>query len=122
VSKGAILVLWALVAIAISFLEQATTGRTEAFGMFALVEGVASVILLYGWYHLDKIQHRFRAGPIQNIGIVVLPMVAVPVYFIRSRGWTDGGIAIALAVAFVLVVGALSMGAELLAGGSFPKF
>ena len=106
----------AIAALAISALEIAITGRREPFGKFASGRGV-TVILAYWWYHLDKVEHGFRAGAIQNIGVVVLTVIAIPVYFIRSRGWKRGGVAIALALGFVLLVSAVRMLVEYLMTG-----
>src|SRR5207247_2650179 len=33
-----------------------------------------------------------RAGPLLNVGVAALAIVALPVYFVRSRGWKRGGI------------------------------
>jgi hypothetical protein len=77
-------------------------------------------ILVYWGYHLDKRERAFRAGPIQNIGVLILSVIAVPVYLVRSRGWKRGAVATGLAFGFVLLVTAVRMGVEhLMAGISY---
>ena len=87
-------------------LEIAVTGRSEPFGTFALAETFVSIAPIYWWYHVDKTQWRFRAGPIQNAGVIALALIALPVYFIRSRGWRRGSLSTALAgVVLALTIG-----------------
>jgi hypothetical protein len=61
---------------------------------------VLSLVPLYWWYHVDKAEHRYRAGPLMNAGIGLVAIVALPIYLVRSRGWRKGGIAIGYGVAF----------------------
>jgi hypothetical protein len=85
------------ISLAGPILEAAVTGRIEPFGNFALAETFVSIAPIYWWYHADKEQRQFRAGPLLNAGVVALAAIALPVYFIRSRGWKRGTIAIAIA-------------------------
>ena len=36
-----------------------------------------------------------------NAGVLVFAAIALPIYLVRSRGWKQGGIAIALALVFL---------------------
>jgi len=50
---------------------------------------------------------QYRAGPVLNVGVIALAIVALPIYFIRSRGWKRGSVSIVkaggvLAVTFLL--------------------
>ena len=97
---------WALVILAaLSFVsplvERIVTGRVEFFSRFGLVETVLGLIVLFWWYHLDKAQHGYRAGVLMNGGVLVLAIVALPIYFIRSRGWKRGAVTIGLAALFL---------------------
>jgi hypothetical protein len=47
-----------------------------------------------------------------NGGVLALAIVALPVYFIRSRGWRKGAVTTALALAFLGVTLLLSEAGE----------
>lgn len=66
------------------------TGKLPVPPPWRLVEQVLLFSLAYWWYHLDKRKRTFRAGPLQNIFVVFVPVVAIPVYLFRSRGLRQG--------------------------------
>ena len=90
---------------AISFLspmiERMATGRVELLSNFGLAETLVSLIVLFWWYHLDKAEHGYRAGKLMNAGVLVLAALALPIYFIRSRGWKRGTRVIGVALLFL---------------------
>jgi hypothetical protein len=98
----------ALISLLGPVLEVLLTGRLEPFGNFALAEAAVSIVPIYWWYWLDKEQRAYRAGPLLNAGVIAAAVIALPIYFIRSRGWKRGGIATALAAGFL----ALNFGLE----------
>ena len=51
---------------------------------------LVSIALIFWWYHLDKRERDYRAGPLMNGGILALAIIAFPVYFVRTRGWKKG--------------------------------
>ncbi len=83
--------LLALIAFGGAVLEAALTGHVEPFGKFELVESLLSLVPLYWWYYLDKEQRKFSTGVVQNLAVVAVALIGLPVYFIRSRGWKKGG-------------------------------
>jgi hypothetical protein len=88
-------------------LELLVTGRIEPYGNFAMGEVFVSLAPIYWWYHEDKKQMQYSAGPLMNAGVIALAIVALPIYFVRSRGWKRGSLftllfAVAVAVTFVL--------------------
>jgi hypothetical protein len=95
---------------AISFLgpilELLVTGRIEPYGNFAMGEVFVSLAPIYWWYHEDKKQMQYSAGPLMNAGVIALAIVALPIYFIRARGWRRGGLFILM---FVVAVAATFM-------------
>ena len=105
--KTIALAILAVLSLASPLLEGALTGSVEPFGRWGLAEAFISLLPVYWWYHLDKQQRGYRAGPLMNVGVIAVTILALPVYFIRSRGWKKGGVAIALAVVFVAATLAL---------------
>ncbi len=103
---------WALAILAaISLLgpvlEMLVTGRIEEYGNFAMAEVFVSIAPIYWWYYVDKNETRYRAGPLMNAGVIALAIVALPIYFVRSRGWKRGSLftlmlAAAVGVTFLL--------------------
>jgi len=101
------LAILAVISLVGPVVEAAVTGRVEPFSKFGLAETLLSIAPIYWWYYVDKEQRQFRAGPVLNVGVVALAIIALPVYFIRSRGWKRGSVSIVwavgvLAVTFVL--------------------
>jgi hypothetical protein len=112
--KTLALVLLAVLSFANPLVEMLVTGQVEMLSTFGLVETAISLVLLFWWYHLDKAQNQYSAGPLMNGGVLILAAIALPIYFIRSRGWKRGGIATALAAAFLLLTLALGEAGEAL--------
>jgi hypothetical protein len=105
--KYAALALLGVVSLVGPMLEVALTGSVEPFGKFELGETVVAVGLVFWWYHLDKGEHNYQAGPLMNAGMVALTLVAMPIYLIRSRGWKAGGIATVIAAVVLAITYAL---------------
>ena len=100
-AKTAALGLLAALSLLSPALEMAITGRVEMFSSYGLAETAVSLVLLFWWYHLDKADHDYQAGRLMNAGVLLLALVALPIYFIRSRGWRRGARAIAFAALFL---------------------
>jgi hypothetical protein len=69
------------------------TGGIDPFSKFDMAETLVGITSIYWWYYADKDQRNFRTGIVQNVGVILFAIVALPIYFIRSRGWKGGGIA-----------------------------
>src|SRR5947207_275493 len=90
-------------------LEVFFTGRVEPLSVFGIAETLVGLTAIYWWYHLDKAERQYHAGPLMNVGVVALTIIALPIYFIRSRGWKRGLAATGVAVAIFGVTYALEM-------------
>jgi len=106
-AKTCALAILAAISLIGPILELVVTGRIEPYGNFAMAEVFVSLAPIYWWYHEDKAETRYRAGPLMNAGVIALAIVALPIYFVRSRGWKRGSLftllfAVAIAVTFVL--------------------
>jgi hypothetical protein len=80
---------------------------------YMLAEAVLTAYAIYWWYVLDKREGKFRAGTFQNIGVAVFALVGLPVYFIRSRGWGRGSVAIGVSLCVLICVMLLAYLGEL---------
>ena len=110
--KVAALVTLGGISFVMPAIERAMTGHVEMLSNYGLVETLLSIIALFWWYHLDKAEHNYRAGKLMNSGVLVMAAVALPIYFVRSRGWKGGSIAIAWALAFLAAMFGLEAGGE----------
>jgi len=108
ISKAYALAVLAVISLLGPVVEILATGRIEEWGNFALAETAVSIIPIYWWYYVDKEQMAYRAGPWLNVGVIAAAVIALPIYFIRSRGWKRGGIA----TAWAAVVFAVTMGLD----------
>jgi hypothetical protein len=88
--KTAALGLLGLVSLAAPIVERWTTGRVAEMSPFDIGATLVSIALIFWWYHLDKRERDYRAGPLMNGGILALAIIAFPVYFVRTRGWKKG--------------------------------
>ena len=114
--KLAALITLAAISFVMPAIERAMTGRVEMLSNYGLVETALSIIALFWWFHLDKAEHSYRAGPLMNGGVLLVAAIALPIYFVRSRGWKRGGIAIVWAIGFLGVMFALETAGEWLGG------
>ena len=104
--------LLALVSFLGPFLEVVITGGTEPYGRWELGETLLALVLIFWWYHVDKAEHGYRAGPLMNGGMLLAAVIAMPIYFIRSRGWKRGAQATLIAAAIFGVLYGLGEAGE----------
>ena len=114
--KLAALITLASISLVMPAIERAMTGHVEMLSNYGLVETALSIIALFWWFHLDKAEHNYRAGPLMNGGVLLVAAIALPIYFVRSRGWKRGGIAIVWALVFLGVMFVLETAGEWLGG------
>ena len=118
--KPLALIILAVLSFIAPLAERWVTGRVEPFSNYGLVEMALSLVILFWWYHVDKAEHAYRAGKLMNAGVLLLAVVALPVYFIRSRGWQRGTRATAVALLFLGVTLALGEAGEWLGAWFSP--
>src|SRR3954447_12643446 len=110
--KPAALVTMAALSFICPAIERAMTGHVEMLSSYGLAETGLTLVALFWWFHLDKAEHGYRAGKLMNAGVLVMAAIALPIYFIRSRGWKRGGIAILVALVFLGATFALGEAGE----------
>jgi hypothetical protein len=114
-SKNAAIALLAALSFLSPFLEVMVTGGVEPLGKWEIGATLLALVLVFWWYHLDKAERGYRAGPLMNGGMLLVMVVALPVYLLRSRGWKRGTAAAAIALAFLGALFALEAFGEWLA-------
>ena len=119
-SKYIALGLLAVVSFFGPFAESLATGSVEPYGKWELVETFVALVLIFWWYHVDKAEYGYRAGPLLNGGMLLAVIVAMPIYFIRSRGWKRGALASAVALGVFAVLLGLGEAGEFLAKKTGP--
>jgi len=113
-SKRTALALLAVVSFLGPFLEVLVTGGTEPYGKWELGETLLALALIFWWYHIDKAEHGYRAGPLMNGGMLLAAVIAMPIYFIRSRGWKRGAKATLIAAGVFAILYGLGEAGEYL--------
>lgn len=109
--KTIALILLGVVSLIGPFVEMVTTGQVEALSKFDLATTIVSIPLIFWWYHVDKREHDYQAGPLMNGGILAVAIVALPIYFVRTRGWKRGTVATLLALGiFAILLGLSELG------------
>ena len=102
--KTIALALLGVLAFASPLVEMLATGKVEDSSRFGIATVAIALPLIFWWYHIDKSEHGYRAGPLMNGGILLLAIVAFPIYFVRSRGWKRGAVATLLALGVFLIL------------------
>lgn len=102
--KRSALIFLLMLSTVIPLVEMQVEGEVNFFGKFAALEAGLDALGIYWWYLLDKKQIAFRTGPIQNIGVIVFAVAALPIYFVRSRGWRLGGVSTMKAIGFFVAM------------------
>ncbi len=67
---------------------------------------LVGVFLVFLWYRFDTDLMRYRRSPLLNVAVVALGLIALPYYFLRSRGFVRGSLA---SLVFLLLVVAYSL-------------
>ena len=119
-SKYIALGLLAVVSFSGPLAESLITGTVEPYGKWELAETLVALVLIFWWYHVDKAEHGYRAGPLLNGGMLLAVIVAMPIYFVRSRGWQRGALATAVALAVFAVLLGLGEAGEFLGKKTGP--
>src|SRR3954451_5503598 len=96
--KTMALILLGVVSFGGPMIEMLITGKVEALSKFDLAATIVSIPLIFWWYHLDKRQHDYQAGPLMNGGLVAVAPVARPPRVVRTRPRKRGAIATAFAL------------------------
>ena len=105
VNKKVVLGLLVLLALVMGALDasQLRGGQQEA--MLLSIHAMLSVVLVFLWFRQDAWERLYRTSWALKAGMVLLPVLALPWYFFRSRGTAGGAWSLAwLTLAFVVVM------------------
>jgi hypothetical protein len=100
-----------LASLALGFADGAVAYFLYPGQMFApssLVISVAALFVIFMWYRGDSDNRAFRRTPLLSMGVVGLPIVAIPYYLFRTRGFRYG--ALATLVVVLVAIGYSAMG------------
>src|SRR4051812_37888030 len=118
--KAAALATMAALSFICPAIERAMTGHVEILSSYGLAETALTLIALFWWFHVDKAEYNYRAGRLMNAGVLIFAAIALPIYFIRSRGWKAGALTTGLALVFLCVIFGLEEAGEWLGGRFGP--
>lgn len=68
--------------------------RNDPLPASAIVFAIAGAFFAFLWVRLDSDQRNFRRSPFLTTSVVGLPIVALPYYLFRTRGFRQGGIGV----------------------------
>ncbi len=63
-------------------------------GIFLIMHLLVFIILARSWYCLDKARLDFNSSLTVSTLVLLLPIIGLPIYFLKSRGFVDGFVAI----------------------------
>lgn len=68
---------------------------------------LAGTMLTFLWFRIDTDRTGYRRSPLLNVAVIAISILALPYYFLRSRGIRHGiaasGLFLAVAVAYSLL-------------------
>ncbi|HWK55198.1 MAG TPA: hypothetical protein VNR18_12560 [Hyphomicrobiales bacterium] len=88
-SKHALLWLLALVSLLDGAVQQLTAPGT-LFSVSGALFLVPETLLVFLWYCRDTSERGLRRRPSMNAAVILLPLVALPYHFFRTRGFAQG--------------------------------
>ena len=78
----------------------------------AFAFAIVGALLIFMWYRLDSDQLGFRRSPWLNVGVVGLSVLALPYYFVRSRGLKRGAVASVVFISAFLLLGFIGVAGQ----------
>jgi hypothetical protein len=97
--------------LALGFVEGASAyflPPGQMFGPSSFAITIVALVVIFMWYRADSDYRQFRRTPLLSMGVVGLPIVAIPYYLFRTRGFRLG--ALATVVVVLLAIGYSAMG------------
>ncbi|MCA9185485.1 MAG: hypothetical protein R3E01_27640 [Pirellulaceae bacterium] len=102
-----ILLIWTAVSGGICGIVDDELGK-----VMRAIDGVVFALTTIKWTYQDAKQHNFRLWR-YFIPLYVIcpgPLLVMPVYFVKSRGWSSGLVAVFVAIGFVMLLTAVNVG------------
>ena len=62
---------------------------------------ITGLLLIFIWYYFDTEQIQFERSALLNLGVILIGIIALPYYFLKSRGFMKGMVYTGL---FLLVI------------------
>ena len=89
------------------------TGAGPVYEGVAIVQAVGNAVATLLWCHIDAAEHDIKLGPGFRLLVIFLSPLALIYYLFRSRGFRQGLVAIARAIAFVFALAAMMVVIEI---------
>jgi|SRR6266850_5513973 len=93
-----LLALLPVLSLAFGCLEYGPARGPEAGSVLLTLHAVASLALVFAWFWIDARDRAYKASIVLRVAMLVLPVVALPCYLLRSRGWVGGLRSLALSI------------------------
>ncbi|BCT93573.1 hypothetical protein LYSHEL_25980 [Lysobacter helvus] len=107
---------WVLIALAVVGFASGAVDQYFYPGQFmppsTLAATLVGVVLMFAWYRLDANQRGIGRTPFLDVGVVLLAIVALPIYFFRSRGAKGGFVASAVFLVAMIGYGVLGIAGQ----------
>ena len=85
-------------------------GNVNTNSIYSYLLYALAIAFIYVWFREDATENNYDAPTILRVGVVALPVVALPYYFFRTRGFSGGFLAVAKTFAFCLCMLAIYIG------------
>ena len=63
------------------------------FNRVSIAAAVVSYAVAFFWYRSDYIRRGYKPSRILSVGVIAMPLFALPYYLFRTRGLKDGAVA-----------------------------
>lgn len=82
--------------------------KSEYYPLFQMIVGLGGTAFIVRWVMLDALERRFQLTPLWIIFFILISLLAVPCYFIKTRGvksWRPILLALGLLLLYSITAG-----------------
>ena len=97
-TKTKLLALLPVLSLAFGCLEYGPLRGPERGSVQLTLHALSSLALVFAWFWIDARDRAYRASILLRVAMLILTVVALPYYLIRSRGFVGGLKALALSI------------------------
>lgn len=104
-SKGYCLIGLCLVSIATGILNVITKGYPGIPSFHVWISFGLNLLFVFMWFRHDTVARQYLPAMVLQAGVIILPFIALPVYFFTSRGVAGGFKALGKMTLFFILLG-----------------